>query len=51
RFVELPELKLLLGKSGVDVDTVSEEVTTIMLKLDKATKDARIGGPRLTRTA
>ncbi|KAG2441625.1 hypothetical protein HXX76_003245 [Chlamydomonas incerta] len=34
-FVELPEVKALLGRSGLDMEHVSEELTTIMTKLDK----------------
>ncbi|KAG2451932.1 hypothetical protein HYH02_003706 [Chlamydomonas schloesseri] len=34
-FVELPEVKALLGRSGMDMEHVSEELNTIMLKLDK----------------
>ncbi|EFJ46656.1 hypothetical protein VOLCADRAFT_105403 [Volvox carteri f. nagariensis] len=34
-FVELHELRLLLGKSGMDMEQLSEEVLAIMAKLDK----------------
>ncbi|GLC47128.1 hypothetical protein PLESTB_000602700 [Pleodorina starrii] len=34
-FVELHELKLMMGKSGVDMDALSDDVVAIMTKLDK----------------